>query len=165
MFEPVDYRAIAQRLSDQVNAMRAEVPFLSEQRQTDLRRLISTAGVPDDFIQYLAVVIGTHDRVSAAIQHDASVMVSQRDCATAFDRLESDLRALADGIHATMMILRAESGKLALDAYALLQSMLRHPGGMNLAPEVRALRQLLGRGRPRKKAAPAPGPEEETPAS
>jgi hypothetical protein len=151
-----DYQALLQRLQEQLDAMAMEVLALRpSEPNTDLRRLISVAGVPDDFIQHLAMTIRARERLAASIHDDLDLMVSQRERAAAFDTFERDLRVLADQIHAATTILRAESGRRALAAYAVVQSFLRQPGGMELGPSVRHLRALLGRGRPRKKAAAA----------
>jgi hypothetical protein len=158
MAENIDYGAIAQKLIDQVTAMKAEVPFLADRPRADLRRLTSAATVPDEFIENLAVVIAASAKLTSAIHDDVNGMRDQRRYAVAFAVLENQLRAFAESIRATMVALRHESGRRALAAYATVQAQQRQPGGQDLAGQVDNLSTILGRGRTRKAKAPATTP-------
>jgi hypothetical protein len=156
----VDYSAIAQELIAQVMSMRAKVPFITDRPKVDLRRLNSGASVPDEFIDHLTKVVTSSPKASAAVD-DVTGMLDMRRFAAAFIELETDLRALADSIHATSVSLRHESGILALNAYATVQGLLRQKGGQDLGIHVRTLRKTLGRGRKGRaveEPSPAPGP-------
>jgi hypothetical protein len=158
MSETIDYGAIARKLIEQVATMRAEVPFLTDRRQADLRKLTNAARVPDDFIEHLKGVIATSTMLTSTIQDDVNGMLDQRRYSVAFALVEAQLRAFADSIHATMLALRHESGLRALDAYAAIQGLLRQPGGQDLVPHVRNLRTILVRKRSRGVTEPEPTP-------
>jgi hypothetical protein len=157
----IDYGAIAEKLSGQVTTMRAEVPFLTDGKQINLRKLISGAAVPDPFIEHLATVVTSSPKASSAVD-DIKGMQDRRRFAAAFAALETQLRELADNIHVTSVTLRHESGLLALDAYATLQGLLRQPGGQAMGVHIRTLRAMLGRGRGRGAKKPKPTPDPNT---
>jgi hypothetical protein len=160
MADNIDYGAIAQRLLDHVTSMQAEVTVLTDRPQVNIQKLSSAASVPDEFIDYLTGVVTRSPRVSTAVD-DVNGMQDSRRFAAVFSLLEARIRAFADGIHATSVTLRHESGARALNAYATVQGLLRQNGGMDLAQHVRNLRTILGRGRGRgtKEPKPAPAPD------
>jgi hypothetical protein len=158
MADTIDYLALIQKLTDQLNAMRAEVPILTDPGpKADLRKLTNAAAVPDEFIQRLAAAAANPAIPPGAIGVDVQQMLDQRRATAAFVLLESQARNFADNLHVAMTVVRHESGRSALVAYAALQNLQRLPGGQNLVSPVRELRTLLGRGPvKRRKADPAP---------
>jgi hypothetical protein len=157
MSDPIDYLALTQKLTAQLNAMREEVPILADTGpKADLRKLSSAAGVPDDFVKRLAAVVA-NTTAPGNVGVDVQQMLDQRRAADAFVLLESQARAFADSLHAAMLAVRHESGKNALIAYATLQNLQRLPGGQDLVSHIRDLRRVLGRGPVKgRKANPAP---------
>jgi hypothetical protein len=153
----IDHVALVRKLTDDLNAIRAQVPYLIDPRpKSDLVKLTSAATVPDEFVEKVSGVLASTG--SETIRVDVDRMLDQRRFAAAFVLLEAQLRALADSLHATLVVVRHESGTRALVAYAATQSLQRLPGGQDLAPHVRNLRKVLGRGRTRKLAEPQPAP-------
>jgi hypothetical protein len=165
MAETIDHVALVRKLTDELNAIRAQVPYLLEPRpKSDLVKLISAASVPDEFVEKLGGVLASSGSETGETVHvDVDRMLDQRRFAAAFVLLEAQARAFADSLRATLTIVRHESGTRALVAYAATQSLQRLPGGQDLAPHVRNLRKVLGRGRTRKIAesqpAPVPSPD------
>jgi hypothetical protein len=165
----IDYNALTQKLTDQLNAMRAEIPFLTDPRpKSDLRKLSNAAHVSDAFVEQLGGVLTGSGALAGSIPVDVPGMVDKRRFTAALALFENQLRAFADSIHATLIVVRHESGTSALVAYAAAQTLVRLPGGQDLTPHVRNLRRVLGRG-PAKRADkapdPAPAPASETPST
>jgi hypothetical protein len=158
MADAIDYLALTQKLTEQLNAMRAEVPFLTDPGpKADQRKLSNAAGVPDEFVEGLAGVVTNSEIPPGSVGVDLPQMVDQRRAAGAFVLLERQARAFADSLHSAMLTIRYESGRSALVAYANLQNLQRLPGGQDLVAHIRDLRRLLGRGPfKRRKAEPSP---------
>jgi hypothetical protein len=163
MANTIDYLALTQKLTEQLNAMRAEVPFLNDAGpKIDLRRLSSAARVSDEFVEQLGGVLLNSQAPAGSFGVDAEEMVDQRRAAAAFVLLESQARAFADNLHVAMTIIRHRSGTSALVAYKAVQNLQRLPGGRDLAPHVNNLRRILGRGGAKRRTAePAQAPTPE----
>jgi hypothetical protein len=163
MANAIDYIALTEKLTEQLNAMRAEVPFLNDPGpKTDLRKLSNAARVTDEFVEQLGGVLTNSTSLTGTVAVDVPTMLDQRRAAAAFSLLESQARAFADSLHAAMTVIRYQSGTSAFVAYAAVQTLQRLAGGRDLVPHVRNLRRILGRGNPKSRAtepAPVPSPD------
>jgi hypothetical protein len=159
MADAIDYIALTQKLTEQLNAMRAEVPFLTDPGpKADLRRLSSAANVSDEFVEQLGGVLTNTPAAAGSAGINVAEMVDQRRAAAAFALLESQARAFADTLHVAMTVIRHQSGTSALVAYKAVQNLQRLPGGRDLAPHVSSLRRILNRGKAAKRRTTEPAP-------
>jgi len=160
MANAIDYIALTQKLTEQLNAMRAEVPFLNDPSpKADLRRLSNAARVSDEFVEQLSGVLTNPSTFTGSMGVDIPKMVDQRRAAAAFALLEAQARAFADSLHVAMTVIRHQSGTSALVAYKAVQTLQRLPGGQDLASHVSNLRRILGRGSAKRRTTvPAPAP-------
>jgi hypothetical protein len=160
MTDPIDYMALQEQLTQELNALAERIPFLKSDLPAGDRSQFANANVADEFVFELTNTIDNSPIANRGLPQDTAVMVDQRRFAAALALFESQARALADRVQTTRLRLLHESGTAALSAYAALQAFARLPSGQDLVPHLKHLRQVLGRGRPRKKPEKDGGQEE-----
>lgn len=146
---PVSPDTIVRELSNQLQAMGSSIDGLVFLPIPMLRRLTPAASVPDKFFEAVADAVEQAPALHGSSRLEAAEYRHVIAFSLAFGRFAAQLEQFARGIRDMILARRSETGQEALRMYSVAQSFNRPADHEQLIPHIAAMREALGRGRPR----------------
>lgn len=151
------YSDAAQAVLDSIRAIHEQIPGYTPPRTPgETKKLTTSAAVPSDFVELVAVAIKGSPALSAASNVNADSLRDAVGFGAAFSPVADELEAMARAVRHTVALRKSAAGTDALNTYNLAKSLTRRPEGADLAAQVAEMRKALGRGGKRRPASPAP---------
>jgi hypothetical protein len=142
----------------QLRAMRQQIPNFSQLTPTQSRQLTPASTVPLDMIMAASNAIGESEVVQTAAGATVEQIRQKAADAHAWAAFEEELAVTLRGVTAANRIRRHDLGTIALQTYAVTQTLVRRPEYAHLLPHRDALRRTNRFGKPRKSDV-SPSPE------
>jgi hypothetical protein len=145
--------AIVATFLEKLVNLESEIPgFRYPATAADLQRLISNAGVDDQYLEAVAVMLDRSAELRAASGVEAEGLRETVRFDSAYAVIPERFEAFARGVRYTLLLRRDAAGKDARAVFELAKALARKSSGAVLAPHVAAIRKLTKRDSPRKQA-------------
>lgn len=152
----------ARELLNDARAIRTKISGFRFGRLADRKRLNLSAGVPDRFLQTVAVALEASPSLAAASNTSAHDLREAIQFSREFLNVAEELELIAKGLRNTIALRRVRADQDARQVYALAKSFNRPSDREPLVPHIDAMRRALVR---RRRSAASPDmPSEPEPA-
>ena len=136
---------------EKLMALEADVPgFRYPSGYTEQRRLISNAGVDNEYLEAVAVMLERSPELRAASGVDPQALRDTIRFDAAYGAIPERLEAFARGVRFTILLRRDAAGKDARAAFEMAKALARKPTGAVLAQHVAEIKRTNKRRTPRK---------------
>lgn len=144
-------------LVEQLRNMRQFIPDYTQLRTADAQAIRSAAFVDPRFVQAAINAISACHCLRGALEHTPDDLNREVTDAARWDAVESELRAMLQGVIAANLVRRHRIGMATLQTYSISRQLVRQEGHSDLLPHVAAMKRLNRFGRRSK----SPGEEPE----
>ena len=157
---PINHEAIAEAIMLQAREIAQSINGFGYAATGRRRKISSTANLPDEFLEAVAVACDASPQLAAASELTGAELRSLITSSRAYTSAANELRLIGRGLDDTVAEHRSEVGQKALRAYAIAKSINRPDERELLIPHLENMKLTLNRGpRPsKKKTAPPPAP-------
>lgn len=155
---PMAHSQAAAAIEEQLRTMLTSISGFGFLTATQRRRLTASASIPDAFLLQVAQTLDGMPEIANAARVQPSELRDAVNFTHAFAPLASALQLYARGLLETIATRRADAGARSLRAYTMAKSFDRPSQSSLAVPQVRELKEALGRGRPRRAIAPPEPP-------
>jgi predicted phage tail protein len=150
---PVSFSAAAGVLLEKIRALHADVPnFKQPMSKSEQQRLISNAGVDDDFLDGAAVMLESSPALRSVSGVEPESLRETVRFAAAYIAVVDELAAFSRAVAHTILVRRDASGKDARAIYDLAKALSRKPEGASLLPHIAQMKKKTKRTAKSKKA-------------
>lgn len=146
-------------LVEQLRNMRQFIPDYTQLRTSESQAIRSAAFVDPRFVQAAINAISACHCLRGALEHSPEDLHREVTDAARWDAVESELRAMLQGVVAANLVRRHRVGMATLQTYSISRQLVRKEGHSDLLPHVAAMKRLNRFGRRSK----SPGEEPDAP--
>jgi hypothetical protein len=145
----------------ELRRLRARVPYYGQLTNSKKQSMIRIANLDEDFVQEGINGVGTATRVESAVGWTAEAMQQETEASSRWTAVESELKATLQGVSGAILTRKYRIGLVVLQAYALIQRLVRIKGNDDLIPAYEAMKRVnrFGHKRPKAEGNTAPASE------
>jgi len=145
----------------ELRRLRARVPYYAQLTVSKKQSMIRVANLDEDFVQEGVNGVGTAKRVEISVGCTAEAMQQEIEASNRWIAAETELKATLQGVSGAILTRKYRIGLLVLQAYALIQRLVRIKGNDDLIPAYKAMKSVnrFGHKRPKAEGTTTPEPE------
>ena len=148
----------AEELVETLRALRQRIPEYVQLSLPDAKSIRALAHINPQFKQAAINAVGASGVVADAIGLTAEELQQINEDADRWSAAADELRAMLQGVVASILTRRQRVGVASLQAYSITRQLVRHEDHADLLPHLREMKRLNRFGRHRLKASPGPAP-------
>jgi hypothetical protein len=146
---PVSPETVARELIAQLQAMRQSIPGLVFLSPASIKRMVPVANIPDAFILAVGSAVGRSDLLGRASLLPPTAYSDVVSSSVSYADVVSEGEQFLRGVRDTALAARYDVAQEALRMYGIAQRFNRSGDREQLIPHITAMRETLGRGRPK----------------
>jgi hypothetical protein len=148
--------AAAALVLQHLRSLHAQIPgFQQPASNAEQQRLISNAGVSQDYLESACVMLESSPALAAATAIDPARVREAVRFAAAYEPVADELEALARAVRYTILVRRDAAGKDARVLFNVAAALARKPENVRLKPFLSEMKKANKRPARKPKAAPA----------
>lgn len=153
-----------EELVETLRALRQRIPAYVQLPIDDAKSVRSVASLNPQFKQAAINAVGASELVRQSVGLTAEEMRQMSDDADRWSAAADELRAMSQGVVASILTRRHRVGLATLQAYSITRQLVRHEDHADLLPHLREMQRLNRFGRRKRKVASPPPPPAPKPA-